>query len=209
MTIVLYDNPRSSNALKVRFALEEVGLAYQRREVGFEQPRPDWYRAINPVAGIPTLDDDGFVVSESNGILRYLATREGRTDLYPDDARERALVDEMLERWVATFRPGFFKVEAPALGFVAGKGMGAGSPDPEKAAAATAEIQPVLDLLEAVIGDDGHATLGRFTVADIAAGPILFRSTRYGLDCSSRPKLARWRDTVIARPSLAAAGPVI
>lgn len=209
MPIVLYDNPRSSNALKARFCLAEVGLAYERREVPFTQPRPDWYRAVNPVAGIPALDDDGFVVSESNAILRYLATREGRTDLYPDDARERAAVDELMERWVATFRPAFFKVEAAALGFAVGKGMGGGPPDAERAAVATAEIQPVLDLLERVIGDDGVAVLGRFTLADVTAAPILFRTFHTGLDLSTRPRILRWRETVTARPSFAAAEPIL
>ncbi len=209
MTIVLYDNPRSSNALKVRFGLTEVGLAYERREVPFAQPRPDWYRALNPVAGIPTLDDDGFVLSESNAILRYLATREARDDLYPASARERATVDELMERWVATIRPAFFKVEVPALGFVAGKGMGAGPPDLDRAAPATSEIQPVLDVLEAVVGDDGYAVLGRLTLADIVAAPILFRSTKYALDLSARPRISRWRDTVITRPTFIAADPVI
>lgn len=209
MTIVLYDNPRSSNALKARFCLAEVGLPYERREVPFDQPRPDWYRAVNPVAGIPAIDDDGVVVSESNAILRYLATRERRLDLYPDDAQERAAVDEMMERWVATFRPAFFRVEAPALGFAPGKGMGGAPPDPEKAAAATAEILPVLDLLEGIVGADGHAVLGRFTLADITAGPILFRTTRTGLDLGAHPRIQRWREVVTSRPSFLAAAPVL
>lgn len=210
MALVLFDNARSSNALKVRFALAEMGLAYERREVPFDQPRPDWYRALNPVAGIPALDDGGFVLSESNAILRYLATREGRTDLYPDDARERGAVDEMMERWVGTFRPAFFKVEAAALGFAFGKGMGGAAPDPGRAAAAVAEIQPVLDLLERIVGDEsGYAVLGRFTLADVTAAPILFRTTKTGLDLTARPGIVRWRDRVTARPSLAAADPVL
>ncbi len=50
------------------------------------RPRPADYVAVNPFTGIPTLDDDGFVLTESNAILRYLAMREGRDDLYPSDA---------------------------------------------------------------------------------------------------------------------------
>jgi glutathione S-transferase len=210
MALVLYDNPRSSNALKVRFCLAEVGLPYERREVPFDQPRPGWYRAVNPVGGIPAIDDDGFVLSESNAILRYLAAREGRADLYPADPRERGEVDEIMDRWVATFRPAFFKVEAAALGFAIGKGMGGGPPDPEKAAAATAEIQPVLDLLERIVGEgSGHAVLGRFTLADVTAAPILFRTTLTRLDLAARPGIVRWRDTVTARPAFAAADPVV
>ena len=124
MALVLYDNPVSSNALKARFGLTEMGLAYERRTVPCDQPRPDWYLAVNPVGGIPTLDDDGFVVAESSAILRYLAAREGRDDLYPTSRDERAPIDVFLDRWSLTFRPAFFRYEAPALGFVVGKGMG-------------------------------------------------------------------------------------
>ena len=97
--LVLYDNPRSSNALKVRFLLAELGLAHERRAVDLARPRPEGYIALNPVGGIPTLDDDGFVLSESHAILRYLAAREGRDDLLPADPFERARVDEFLDRF--------------------------------------------------------------------------------------------------------------
>jgi glutathione S-transferase len=39
----LYDHPVSSNALKVRFLLAELGLDYERIRVPIERPRPDWY----------------------------------------------------------------------------------------------------------------------------------------------------------------------
>ena len=97
MALLLYDNPVSSNALKVRFMLAEVGLTYERRTVPFDLPRPDWYLAVNRVGGIPTLADGNLVLAESHAILRYLADREQRSDLYPPDLRERAAVDEFLD----------------------------------------------------------------------------------------------------------------
>ena len=62
-------------------------------------PRPAGYVAVNPFAGIPALDDDGFTVTESNAILRYLALREGRDDLYPTEPRGHARVNELLDRF--------------------------------------------------------------------------------------------------------------
>ncbi len=208
MPLVLYDNPRSSNALKARFCLSECGLAFERRTVAFDQPRPDWYLALNPVGGIPTLDDDGFVLSESNAILRYLATREARDDLYPADRWQRARVDMMLDRWSLTFRPAFFRHEVAALGFAPGKGFGAAPPDAAAAERIATELAPTLELLEAIV-DDGGTALGSFTLADVAAAPILFRTQGTGLDLGAYPRLERWRESVVSRPSFSAADPVL
>jgi glutathione S-transferase len=188
--------------------LAELGLDYERRTVPFDLPRPDWYLAVNPVGGIPTLDDGGFVVSESNTILRYLAGRAGRDDLYPSDLPARAHVDELLDRWSLSFRPAFFRFEAAALGFVPGQGMGAGDPDVAALPAIADAIAPTLRTLDAVINRSGTA-LGRFTIADVAAAPVLYRTTRTGLDLTPYPNVARWRETLLARPAFAAAGPVL
>ena len=207
MSVLLYDNPISSNALKVRFMLAEIGLGYERRTVPFDIRRPPWYLAVNPVGGIPALDDGGFIVSESNAILRYLAARERRDDLYPADVQARAAVDEFLDRWSLTFRPAFFRHESPALGFVPGKGMLGGDPRLDELPAVVEAIAPTLRLLDEIVDPSGFA-LGRFTIADVAAAPILFRTTKTGLDLASYPRLSRWRETILAWPSFAAADPV-
>ena len=150
--LVLFDNPVSSNALKVRFLLAELGLdARAPRRSPLSRPRPGRYLALNPVGGIPALDDDGFVLAESHAILRYLARREARADLYPAAAGEQARVDEFLERFHTGIRAAFFRHETPALGLLARTRAASGAvpPDPERAAAVEAEIQPTLRLLDA------------------------------------------------------------
>ena len=84
------------------------------------------------------------MLSESNAILRYLAGREERDDLYPTALPARAAVEELLDRWALTFRPAFFRFEAPALGFVPGRGMGGGPPDPAALPAIAEAIAPTL-----------------------------------------------------------------
>ena len=209
VALLLYDNPVSSNALKVRWLLAELGLEAERRTVPFDLPRPEWYRTVNPIGGIPTLDDDGFVLSESNAILRYLADREARVDLYPTGPRDRGRVDEFLDRWTQTFRPAFFRHESPALGFVAGKGMLGGAPRLDELPAVVEAIATTLALLDHLIDPSGLAVSGLgLTIADIAAGPILFRTTKTGLDLSPYPSVERWRERLLARPAFAASDPV-
>jgi glutathione S-transferase len=69
-------------------------------------------------------------------------------------------------------------------------------------------IAPTLHTLDALIDPSGTA-LGRFTIADVAAAPVLFRTTKTGLELSPYPNVERWRDTVTARPAFAAAEPII
>jgi glutathione S-transferase len=205
--MLLYDNPVSSNALKVRFLLAELGLEYDRHDVPMLRPRPDSYVGLNPFTGVPTLDDDGFILTESNAILRYLALRERREDLYPTEARGHARVDELLDRFALTVRPAFFKHEAAALGFKFGIGFGGVPGDPEKAAEIAGQIAPQIGLFEDILGD-GEYALGDFTIADCAIAPVLFRTTKTGLDLSAYPKVSRLRDAHLARPAFQAAGPV-
>jgi glutathione S-transferase len=207
MGLVLYDNAVSSNALKVRFALAEADVAYERREVPLARPRPAGYLAVNPLGLIPALDDDGFVVCESHTMLRYVAMKAAREDLYPSALRDRVRVDEFLDRFATTIRPAFFRVEVPALGYVAGEGFGATSPDAERTAAAIAELRPVLAALEAMVGDRG-VVLDRFTIADCALAPVLFRHRRTGVDLGPYPVLSALREAVLSRPAWTAADPI-
>jgi glutathione S-transferase len=206
--LALYDHPVSSNALKVRFLLAELGLEYERREVPITRPRPQWYVDINPLTGIPTLEDGELVLSESNSILRYLANRERRDDLYPAEPAARARIDMMLDRFSLTLRPAFFAVERLALGFTPEGGFGSGPADRQAARAKAEEVAPTIRLLENLVGDDG-SWLGGFTIADVAAAPALYRTTHTGMDMSPYPRLERMRDALIARPAFQAAGPVL
>jgi glutathione S-transferase len=207
--LVLYDYPTSSNALKVRFALAELALDYERRTVPITRPRPDWYLAISPRGLIPTLcDGPGFRLTESHAILRYLAAREGRDDLYPRQPRPRAAVDEFLDRFATGIRSEFHRYEAPALGHTVEGGFGSVAPDPEAAARAAREIAPTLGLLDGIVSRHG-AVLGRFTIADCALAPVLNRTFHSGLDLEPYPRLHALRAELVSRPAFVQAEPVL
>jgi glutathione S-transferase len=206
--MLLYDNPRSSNALKVRFLLAELGLGYERREVPLSRPRPDWYLAQNPLGGVAALSDDGLVLAESNAIMRYLAGRERRTDLYPAEPAERARVDEFLDRFALTFRAAFFQIEREALGFTPEAGLGGCAGDPVAARAKEREVAGAVTLLERLVAANG-TVLGTFTIADCCAAPVLYRTANTKMDLTPYPKLLRIREAVVARGAFTAAGPVL
>ena len=113
--LLLYYHPVSSNALKARFLLAELGLEYDTKHVPFAQPRPDWYTAVNPFGRIPTLVDGDLVLPESNAILRYLAHRQERYDLFPLEPGDRAPVDYALDAWSTQVRPPLFPLERATI----------------------------------------------------------------------------------------------
>ncbi len=200
--MILHDHPRSSNAQKVRFLLAVLGLEYERRTVPFAHERPDWHVAVNPVGGIPTLLDGALVLAESNAILRYLAAREGRSDLLPTDPRERAPVDWLLDTVGTALRPACREVDGPAWGWRAHLGIDSGPRRPGDVPAAIASIAPQLAVYERLIGDGGYACLGRLTVADCSALPSLWRLLHAGA-LAAHPKLLAWAETVAAHPAWA------
>lgn len=209
MALVLYDHPVSSNALKVRFLLAELGLDYEKVHVPFAWPRPEWFTRHHPFGRIPLLEDGDVRVGESNTILRYLAHREGRGDLYAEPPAERARVDWALDTWSTQVRPALSPLErAVVFNKDVEKGDGdLASADPDEVAAGVAKAQGPLDTFERFVADNG-TVLGKFTIADCAVGPVLWRSNRLPLDFERWPKLSLLRETIGARPSFVAAGPM-
>lgn len=100
----LYCNPVSTTSrIIMMFAAEEgIELDYQVVDLITGEHLKADYKAINPNCLVPTLDDDGFVLTESGAILRYLADKAGSA-AYPKDLRERARVDEAIEWFYSNF----------------------------------------------------------------------------------------------------------
>ena len=85
-------------AQKVRIVLAEKALDWQSAHVDlfeFEQLQPD-YLQLNPKGVVPTLDHDGFVLTESNVICEYLDETFTQRPLTPRDPRQRAI----MRRWM-------------------------------------------------------------------------------------------------------------
>ena len=209
MSLILYDNPVSSNAMKVRFLLAELGLGYERRYVPLGRPRPDWYVDLYPFGTIPFLEDGHLTLGESNAMLRYLANRERRTDLYPAEPARRAQVDWALDAWSTQLRGGLFTAERTGLMHADLEQGGGRAEDADQTALAEAidEARGKLDLMERFIADNG-TVVGTFTIADCAFAPVLWRWYRLPLSFEEWPKVSLLRDTVTARPAFSAMEPV-
>lgn len=74
--------------LRVRWALEEAGLAYEARLIGPEDQGSESYRALQPFGQVPAYREDGLDLFESGAIVLHVA--EGSEALLPRDPRGRA-----------------------------------------------------------------------------------------------------------------------
>ena len=207
--LTLYDHAWSTNSLKVRFLLAELGLPYTRVHVPAAQPRPAEYVALQPYGTTPFLLDGDFALGESNTMLRYLADREGRDDLYPRDLRGRARVDAALDAWSTQVRPAFWGIEEVALYTTGDAEVGGGrweDADQSVIAARMPALEDALGRYERTVEGDG-TLFERLTIADCASAPVLFRSRRLPVQLERWPKVAAMRDWVERHPSFLAAEP--
>ena len=90
--IRIWGRNTSVNVQKVMWALGELGVPHERIDVGgsFGKNNEPPYLAMNPNGLVPTLEDDGFLLWESNSIVRYLAAKYGPGKLEPTDPHARA-----------------------------------------------------------------------------------------------------------------------
>jgi glutathione S-transferase len=111
--LTLWGRLNSINVQKVLWCLEALGLPYERRDAGGPfgfVDTPD-YRSKNPNGLVPVIEEDAFVLWESNAIVRYLAAKHDEGGLWPRDLRVRADADRWMDWQTTTFTPG----DAPGL----------------------------------------------------------------------------------------------
>jgi glutathione S-transferase len=99
----VFGKSSSINVRKVLWLCAELELPYQQEQwgSGFRDTQSADFLALNPNALVPVIRDGELVLWESNTICRYLAARQGRTDLLPSAPAARALVEQWMD-WQAT-----------------------------------------------------------------------------------------------------------
>jgi glutathione S-transferase len=82
--------------LRVRWALEEAGLAYEQQLIGPEEQKSADYRALQPFGQVPSYEEDGLVLFESGAIVLHIAERSQA--LMPSDPGARARTSSTCRR---------------------------------------------------------------------------------------------------------------
>jgi glutathione S-transferase len=189
----LYGSAKS-RAVRVLWMLGELGLPYEHKNWLPRAPetRTPEYRELNPNGRIPTLDDEGFILSESMAINFYLAKKHG-SPLLPKDPRFEALVlqwslweTDRLDRQIVNYLR--HTKEFPEA-----------ERKPEVAKSSWEEIVPSFDALEAALVKSEWLAGPAFSVADLNVSAALYRGLF--MDLSKWPKLQAWLKRCWDRPA--------
>jgi glutathione S-transferase len=188
----LYNSAVSGNSYKVCLLMAQLGISCDIVEIDIlkGKSRTPEFLKINPNGRTPVLDDDGFILAESNAILAYLARG---TSCLPDDRQRWARVFQWMffeqyshEPYIATSR---FLLQYKPL-----------SSEREQALAIRREggwaaLRVMEDHLAA-----NDFFVGNYTIADIALFAYTHVSHEGGFPCDDFPKIRAWIERVRRRP---------
>ncbi len=211
--IRIWGRRTSARTLKALWALAEAGVPYElvpasatmgpdgsaaRGHTPYGVVDTDAYRAMNPNGTVPTIDDDGFVLWESNAIVRYVAMQYAPDLLYGGDTRTFAAASRWLDWENNMLIP---SQHALALQLYR---LPEDARDPEILEHARQDLIGKFAIVEEQLGIGGYMEGSRFTLADIPIGIRVHRWKLFGLDGPPTPNIDRWYAEIVARPAFQA-----
>jgi glutathione S-transferase len=197
--IKLWGRANSSNVMKVIWLLEELALPYDRVDVGgpFGGTSTPEYRAMNPLGVIPSVEDDGLELFESNVILRYLCNAHAlNSPFYPQEPKARARV----EMWMDFQQTAVNRPQSTVF-----QGLVRTLPEKRDNAAITAAISEaaiIWGILNRRLGSQAHVATNEFSLADMTFGVHVHRWLN--LEIPGRPdvpNLTAWYQRLLERPA--------
>lgn len=199
MTIKLHVFPLSPRAFKVLFAANQLGIDHEMVFVDFakQAQKTPGFTQLNPNQRMPVLEEDGFVLWESNAIVQYLAAKKPESGLLPSDLKARMTAVKWQFWETAHWDPAcaifMFENVVKAL-------FGRGTADPaelKRGEEAMARLAPVLDdQLQRSRYVAGEA----LTVADISLGASLVSADQAKMPLENYRAIARWRTELASLP---------
>ena len=194
--IKIWGRNTSSNVQKVMWAVGEMGLPHQRIDIGgpFGKNREPAYLAMNPNGLVPTLEEeDGFLLWESNSIVRYLANKHRATVLEPADAHARGRASQWMDWQLSVAGPAIL---AAFWGLIRTppekRDMAAIKTSQEKTTAAMQIMDAQLAKTKFLAGDT-------FSYGDIPVGIMCYRFIQLVPDRPPMANLDRWYAQISSR----------
>jgi glutathione S-transferase len=197
--IKIWGRNTSSNVQKAMWAVGELGLEHQRIDVGgaYGKNKEAPYLTMNPNGLVPTLEEeDGFLLWESNSIVRYLAGKHDKNGiLEPKDPCQRARAHQWMDWQLSVAGPAIGPAFWGLIRTPAEKrDMAAIKASQEKTTAAMQILDAQLAKTQFVAGD-------AFSYGDIPVGIMAYRFRQLCPERPALPNLERWYAAISSRPA--------
>jgi glutathione S-transferase len=196
----LHIAPPSPRAIKVVALKNNLGLECEIRVINFatgDHMTPE-FATLNPNKLMPVLEDDGFVLWESNAILQYLAAKKPERGLWPSDARRQA---EVL-RWMSWEGAHW---ASSACGVLITENLlkrifGGGDPNPDEVARGENEFHRFGGVLDGCLKGRKWLTGNDLTVADYSVGAWMTVSQLARYPLAKYTEINRWYSALSSQP---------
>ncbi|MDP1953140.1 MAG: glutathione S-transferase [Polaromonas sp.] len=185
----------SINVKKVVWTAQELALDFQRTEAGglFGVVKTPDYMALNPNSLVPVIEDDGYVLWESNVVVRYLCAKHSAGQMYPTDIHERFDAERWMDWQQTTLNP------ASRAGFWQLVRTPPAQRNDALVAESNAAVEALMATLDAHLAQRSFMVGERFTVADIPLACEVHRWFGLPQTRQSRPHIERWYAGLCAR----------
>jgi glutathione S-transferase len=193
----IWGRSNSLNVQKAMWTVGELGVAHERLDVGGRfggLDRPDYLR-MNPNAKIPTIDDGGVIVWESNAVVRYLSARYGEGLLWDPDPAVRARADQWMDWMQTTLAPDFYEL------FWVSVRLPADRQKPAAIAEAARRLRAHYGVVERQLADKSFLLGERLSMADIVIGATLYRYYEMPIERPGLAGIHGWYHRLSARPA--------
>jgi glutathione S-transferase len=205
--VILYGAADRAHERAARLALEEKGVPYDLVDVPLGQWNEPAHLSRHPFGRIPVFEHRGFVLYETQAILRYVDAAFPGVPLQPTDPRQAARMNQIMgivDSYVVpnvSYGICFQRLRAPLLGRV---------PDEAMIVAALPMARTCLDAIDALKGDNPFLAGGEISLADLMLAPhyFYFSITPEGRDVlGPHQRLRHWWQTMETRDSVRQTAP--
>lgn len=187
----LHYHPLSGHAHRAQLFLSLIGADVELVEVDLASGahKSPAFLKLNPFGQVPVLEDGDVVISDSNGIMVYLAKKYGKTDWLPEDLIQAAQVQRWLS--VAAGQLAYGSAAARLITVFGAKF----NPDE-----VISRGDALLKLLEDLLAKQDWLVAGRPTIADVALYSYTARAPEGNVDLAPYPAVRQWLARVEALP---------
>lgn len=192
--------PPSSRVTAIVALKHHLALAWETAvvDLGRGDQRAPNYRDLNPNLKMPTLEDDDFVLWESNAILIYLASQRPESGLWPPDPGGQADV----LRWMFWESAHW---DAESIGMVAYEKrskavLGHGEPDAAFIARGVQNFARFGTVLDGVLKGRTWLLGEQLTIADFSIGGLVPSARCLGLPLAPYAQILRWYEGLASLP---------